>query len=167
VLRAWKLPAELHTPTEAAQFVFELGFAEEPTEAYGAPIANMTWTIHPDSALTLDVQYTKRPTRMAESIYVAFAPIVRNKTLWRLDKLGLLINPFDVVANGSRSTHAVWSGVYNYDDAPERPVRGGRSVHIDPAIALSSLDAPIVMMHSVRSCLQFVPGCILCVCGAP
>ena len=89
---------------------------------------------------------------MAESIYVAFAPVVRNKTLWRLDKLGRLIDPFDVVANGSRSTHAVWSGVYHYDDdAPERPVTGGRAVRADPAIALCSLDAPIVMMNSVRA----------------
>ena len=72
VRRAWRPPAgprALKADADAAQqFVFEVGFDEEPTAAYGAPLANVTWTVRADSTIALDVQYATRPSRAAESV---------------------------------------------------------------------------------------------------
>jgi hypothetical protein len=55
-----------------------------------------------------DVQwFDKRPTRMAESIWLEFNPPLPTDDPaghgWMMDKLGQNISPFNVVVNGSQS----------------------------------------------------------------
>ena len=105
----------------------------EAMSKYGAPSStNITFTIAESGSIDIDVQYQKRPTRMAESIWMSFRPIVHDPHAWRLDKLGRLIDPFQVVVNGSKAMHAVWEGLtYN-----------------TTALSIASLDAPIVTVDT-------------------
>ena len=68
--------------------------------------------------LDYDLQwYNKPPTRMAESLWMTFAPIVKVAPSaaadadWRMDKLGRWVDPLATCTNGSKTVHAVWSGV--------------------------------------------------------
>lgn len=85
-----------------------------PTQ-YGAPgfvmveYSYLTDTANGYSvAIETDVQwFNKRPTRMAESIWLEFNPILPINDPegqgWMMDKLGQNISPFKVVVNGSQS----------------------------------------------------------------
>ena len=97
------------------------------------------------TALTVDVQYHKRHTRMAESLWLSFAPRVASPHGWRLDKLGQAIDPFAVVANGSRAMHAIWDGIAYHEPAPARGHAALRSLpHAAAQLRVQSLDAAIV-----------------------
>lgn len=124
---------------------------------YGAPaIANTTVSLattlqQQQHRLQIDVQYHKRQTRMAESLWLSFEPRVPEPRGWRLDKLGQSIDPFDVVANGSRAMHAVWRGLQYYEPplAPHAAPApsyffGGKRLDITPTLEIVSLDAPVV-----------------------
>lgn len=59
-------------------------------------------------SLSYDVQwFGKRPTRMAESIWLEFDPVLPSLdptgTGWMMDKLGQKVSPFNVNVNGSQS----------------------------------------------------------------
>merc|ERR1712216_551414 len=114
-------------------FFFNVSFAKSPAllSKYGAP-AFATLEVSIDvSALTLGVQpgdsnavkmaidlawYGKQPTRMAESLWMIFAPQTgQGETGWRMDKLGRWVDPFSVAVNGSQTMHAIWSGIRQLD----------------------------------------------------
>lgn len=160
---AWKESS----PAGACRAVMQYTFDEMAQSKYGAPvIANTTVSLAaaPDGnhnadrqqqqphRLQLDVQYHKRQTRMAESLWVSFAPRVPEPRGWRLDKLGQSIDPFDVVANGSRAMHAVWRGIQYYEPplaphatpAPSHFFGGDQDLGTAPALEIVSLDAPVV-----------------------
>lgn len=58
----------------------------------------------------LEVSYElfdKEANRLPESMWVSFAPAAATPARWRFSKMGMLINPLDVVKGGNRSYHAV------------------------------------------------------------
>ncbi|MBP1965317.1 hypothetical protein J2Z65_004554 [Paenibacillus aceris] len=65
---------------------------------------------------------------------------VDNPNLWKMDKMGQLMSPLEVVKNGNRNLHAVNSGVY---------YRGS-----DGEVRLETLDAPLLSPGEKRV-LQF------------
>ncbi|MBP1967887.1 hypothetical protein J2Z65_007192 [Paenibacillus aceris] len=65
---------------------------------------------------------------------------VDNPNLWKMDKMGQLMSPLEVVKNGSRNLHAVNSGVY-YTGS-------------DGGVRLETLDAPLLSPDGKRL-LQF------------
>ncbi|WP_120461859.1 DUF5054 domain-containing protein [Paenibacillus aceti] len=74
--------------------------------------------------------FDKDAYRLPEATWMSFNPIVNNPNQWKLDKLGQLISPLDVVKGGNRNMHAVQRGMY-YAAADGK-------VHID------TLDAALV-----------------------
>ena len=89
---------------------------------YGAP-ATVAVVLHvagssADPAalqVSYDVQwFDKRPTRMAESLWLEFSPALVSGVDptaqgWEMDKLGVWVNPYNVVVNGSQSYVALAS----------------------------------------------------------
>ncbi len=105
---------------------------------YGAPsFITLHATVGPRTpsgvSIDLDLQWAgKRPTRMAESIWLTVGP--RTTTgRWQLHKLGSWIDATDVVLNGSRNTHAV-------DDEGVRLV----DQHGDLLVGVRTVDAAVV-----------------------
>ncbi|RAP77561.1 DUF5054 domain-containing protein [Paenibacillus montanisoli] len=74
--------------------------------------------------------FDKQAYRLPEASWFSLNLKVDNANQWKLDKMGALVSPLDVVKNGNRSMHAVNTGVY-YEGS-------------DAKIQLETLDAPIV-----------------------
>jgi hypothetical protein len=77
----------------------------------------------------LDLQwFDKAATRLPEALWFTFAFAGTSLDGWRLQKLGQLVSPLEVVANGNRKLHAILDGA-RYGSCPEEPSRrtnGGR-----------------------------------------
>ncbi|OZB92452.1 hypothetical protein CJP46_24590 [Paenibacillus sp. XY044] len=56
--------------------------------------------------------FDKDAYRLPEAAWMSFIPIVYNPNQWKLDKIGQLISPLDVVQGGNRNMHAVQQGMY-------------------------------------------------------
>ncbi|XP_050394995.1 uncharacterized protein LOC126812577 [Patella vulgata] len=92
---------------------------------YGAPseifIQYTTRGIDPDvggypGGLDIVVQwFDKTSTRLPESLSYSFTPTLVNDLQWRLSKIGHLVDPANVVLNGSQYLHAVDNGAYYID----------------------------------------------------
>jgi len=136
----------------AGRFLFNLTWgaaAAELTGKYGAPLyATLEVTLAAvassggGSAVVLNVTFDlqwweKRSTRMAESVWMTFNPLVADGSGhegWQMDKLDKWVDPLAVVTNGSKTMHAVWSGVRH------RVAATGVT-----DVLIASLDAPVVM----------------------
>ena len=71
-------------------------------------------------SLRTTVSWKEKPaTRLAEAMFLSFDPIVPNPSQWHMDILGYPVSPLDVVVDGTRHIHAVWSGV-SYQDSLTR-----------------------------------------------
>ena len=132
--------------------VMQFTFDAKAQAKYGAPsVANTTVSLAPPASgkpgakrqLLIDVQYHKRQTRMAESLWVSFEPVVKDVRGFRFDKLGRSIDPWDVVVNGSRAMHAVWRGLA-YFEPPLAPHATVPSALPAPTLEVVSLDAPVL-----------------------
>ena len=68
------------------------------------------------NTISLDyLMFNKTTTRLPESIYVSFRPMFSSSpssSKVMVDKVGELVDPLDVVLNGSRHIHATWKGVF-------------------------------------------------------
>lgn len=84
--------------------------------------------------------FNKQASRLPEASWFSFGLNVDNPNLWKLDKLGQLLSPLEVVKNGNRNLHAVNTGVY-YDGS-------------DGKVQIETLDAPVVSPGE-RRLLQF------------
>lgn len=68
-------------------------------------------------AVNVELKWFKKPpTRMPEAYYLSFEPSPRQGHQWRLHKLGQLIDPLNVIQNGSQRLHVVNNGVFYLDD---------------------------------------------------
>jgi Domain of unknown function (DUF5054) len=68
----------------------------------------------PDAEPVVEISFywfNKLATRMPEALWLTFQPAASDPHAWLLGKSGSLISPFDVVAGGNRSMHAVLDGV--------------------------------------------------------
>ena len=82
----------------------------------------------------------KPATRMPESLWLTFDPVVRNQQGWMLEKSGEQVSPLDVARGGGRQMHAV-SNHFSYTDK-------------DGSFTVEPLDAPLIAMGS-QSPLNF------------
>lgn len=62
----------------------------------------------------MEVQwFNKGPTRLSEAISVGFSPLTRTGSQWTMSKLGELIDPTNVILNGSQYLHGTaWINTY-------------------------------------------------------
>ena len=57
-------------------------------------------------AIDIDFQWLgKSSTRLPEALFLSFEPLLKPQNAWRLSKLQQLINPQNVVLNGSQYQH--------------------------------------------------------------
>ncbi|XP_076091967.1 uncharacterized protein LOC143063623 [Mytilus galloprovincialis] len=76
----------------------------------------------------------KTPSRLAESISYYFSPAVPKSNLkWYLSKVGHLVDPSNVIQNGSQYVHAVDNGAYYIDESGN-------------GLQLITKDAPLVVI---------------------
>ena len=93
--------------------VVKFRFPEKATELYGAPHSAEVFISFSDDAVDFDFAwFNKDENRIAEALWLGFAPLAHNK---KISKLSRLIDPKDVVSRGNRGLHATDSGVY-YDE---------------------------------------------------
>jgi len=76
--------------------------------------------------------FGKAANRMPEALWLTFQPAASDTRGWLLDKSGSRVSPFDVVAGGNRSMHAVLGGLH-YKGA-------------EGALDIETLDAPVVAL---------------------
>ncbi len=81
--------------------------------------------------IQLAVSWFQKPaTRMPESIWLSFDPVVANQNGWTMEKVAEQVSPFDVVTAGSRHMHAVSTG-FGYRES-------------EAAFSVETIDAPLV-----------------------
>jgi hypothetical protein len=89
----------------------------------------------PDAEPVVDIRFSwfdKAANRMPEALWLTFQPAVSDPRGWMLDKSGSPISPFDVVAGGNRTMHAILGGA-RYR-GPEGTLR------------IETLDAPVAAL---------------------
>jgi len=91
------------------QFLTEIQMPSDVIINYGSP--NIVWVNYtiahsnPRSIL-IDFQWlNKTATRLPESLWLTFSPIIKNTNAWKVQKIGELVSPLDVILNGSRHLH--------------------------------------------------------------
>ncbi|KAK3603808.1 hypothetical protein CHS0354_042809 [Potamilus streckersoni] len=88
---------------------------------YGAPQEVwLNYTIGDDQKLpgmNIEVQWFKKaPTRLPEALFFEFSPVGKPGYRWQLQKTGSIIDPLNVVQNGSQRLHAIDKGLYYTDN---------------------------------------------------
>ena len=94
-----------------------------------------------EPAIHLTMTTFKKPaTRLPESMWLTFNPIAEGRKGWTLDKSNEAISPWEVVANGNRHMHSLWTG-FEYKETGNR-------------FAVETVDAPVVTLE-LRNPLVF------------
>jgi hypothetical protein len=118
---------------EGHHFILEMALSKECTARYGGP---GTITLELDlprsqPALHFNLQWFNKPaSRLPEAFWFSFCPRVKAVRSWKMEKMGKLISPLDVVLNGNRKLHAVDRYVYHRDQ--------------DNLLMIETLDAPLL-----------------------
>ncbi len=87
----------------------------------------------PDADPAVEINFFwfgKIANRMPEALWLSFQPLATDPQGWSLEKTGSSLSPFDVVAGGNRSMHAV-SGRLHYKDS-------------QGTLTIETLDAPVI-----------------------
>lgn len=115
---------------KAEKLLFKASFADE-ARRIGAPgRVSLEYILRPES-IAVRLQWFDKPAcRLPEAFWMRFAPILEHAENWHMDKMGQWISPLDVISGGSRTMHAVNSGV--------------RWQHAGQQLYIESLDAPLV-----------------------
>ena len=91
---------------DGQQILVDCRMPEEAAETYGAPRKiQYTLALKENEAVIDFAWFGKDENRMAEAMWLCFSPIVADPFLWRIEKIGQLIDPFNRVRDG---------GVQNY-----------------------------------------------------
>lgn len=96
------------------QFLFKLTMEPETFIKYGAPQYLWESVNVQKSQVEIELQwFEKTSTRLPEASFFSFEPFPQNNNHeWKMDKLGELVSPNQVILNGSQAQHGVWSGIY-------------------------------------------------------
>ncbi|XP_071155642.1 uncharacterized protein [Mytilus edulis] len=118
--RMWRLDQD------SCRFVLELVMENSTANtSYGAPQTIIVEYNERQSDETSPAGFearvilkSKTPSRLAESISYYFSPAVpKSNRKWYLSKVGYLVDPTNVVQNGSQYVHAVDNGAYYIDES--------------------------------------------------
>lgn len=166
---AWVLADAAGT---ACSFELHLTFPQRIQQLFGAPgdvilTLNVSADALDQQQITVDLQwFDKRPTRMAESIWMTFNPVAPDPSRWRLHKMGEWISPYDGACHAPRRSRSPTAAVPTAAAPPHRRtawrsdlvvVNGSRSLHAvwkgvryegadgaAPLLSIDTLDAPVV-----------------------
>eukprot|EP00049_Salpingoeca_infusionum_P003197 m.64385 g.64385 ORF g.64385 m.64385 type:complete len:732 (+) comp12011_c0_seq2:41-2236(+) len=142
-ITAYASVSNLYYDTTGAvcRFVLEMKMANETLVSdYGAPAAIYSDVTLNTTNKQLNVRFTtlnKTATRLPESAWLKFNPNVSPQQTvpsgWMMDKLGYLVDPLNVVINGSRHLHSV------NGDVSFTPQGGSQ-----PVLTLNFQDMPLI-----------------------
>lgn len=139
-----KLLSIIHQQTELVDIVhLKLKMSKTATGEMGAPRELVIEYLFPKDSTTIEINlkwFDKDAHRLPEASWFTFNPAVDNPNQWKLDKLGQLLSPLEVVKGGNRNMHAVNRGMF-YQGA-------------DGEVSIETLDAPMVCPGQ-RRLLQF------------
>jgi len=99
---------------DRSEYLLELGLDPILSDTFGAPRQIYVTYAFSNTTPQIDInlQWFEKPaTRLAEAMWLKFTPIVSKPTLWEMDVMGSPVSPYEVVVNGSRHLHAIWTGV--------------------------------------------------------
>ena len=106
----------------------------EAAEEYGSPRrAQLIYTFEQDAVRCRLQWFEKDANKIPEALWLHFGFDVENPNRWKMQKLGQLISPLDVVAGGNRKQHAVEKLSYSGADG---------------TVTVESLHAPLVSVGS-------------------
>lgn len=106
----------------------------EAAEEYGSPRrAQLIYTFEQDAVHCRLQWFEKDANKIPEALWLHFGFDVENPNRWKMQKLGQLISPLDVVAGGNRKQHAVEKLCYSGADG---------------TVTVESLHAPLVSVGS-------------------
>lgn len=112
---------------------------------YGAPVEITIEYICTQSGMDATVQwFGKPPTRLPEAMDFVFMPVARQGYKWWMNKIEEMIDPLDVVMNGSQRLHAVNRGIYYVDSQMK-------------GLEVTSLDAPLVNILTPTDFVSALP----------
>ncbi|MGZ9585634.1 DUF5054 domain-containing protein [Paenibacillus marinisediminis] len=139
-----KLSSILHYQADGQDIVkLKLRMPKEASEKRGAPReleVEYRFAVDCDAVEYKLMWFDKDANRLPEASWITFNPAVDNPNLWKMDKLGQLISPLEVVKGGNRNMHAVNKGI---------TYRGA-----DGEVQIEMLDAALVCPGE-RRLLQF------------
>lgn len=144
--RIWKTKVDsLMQNKDKSEVIVQISMADKQTRSYyGAPekvFVKYTCV----KGLDVIVQWeNKVATRLPESLSFVFTPIPQAKYKWWLHKIDTLIDPLNVVVNGSQRLHAINKGVYYIDTK----VRG---------LEITSPDAAVVNILTDQDYISYLP----------
>lgn len=112
---------------------------------YGAPVeVTLQYTCtQTDIQVTVQI-FGKPPTRLPEAMDFVFMPVARQGYKWWMNKIEELIDPLDVVMNGSQRLHAVNRGMYYVDSKMQ-------------GLEITSLDVPLVNILTPTDFVSTLP----------
>ena len=121
--KKWGLPVDVrsarHVPSvrllsrEGNRIYASLVF-DSATVAQGAPEGAFLDIIGLSDGLDVRVGWLRKvATRCPESIWISFNPLVKSPLGWRIEKMGVELDPLHVVRNGNRSLHGVTGRIHN------------------------------------------------------
>lgn len=111
----------------------QLRLPVQAAEVYGAPreVEIIYTFLKDDHAIDVELNwFEKDANRLPEALWFSFTLQVDNPNLWKMDKMGTMISPYEVVKNGNRNLHGIQSGL-TYHGA-------------DGWAAIETMDAPLV-----------------------
>jgi hypothetical protein len=116
----------------ARHLLLELAMPEE-SRRFGAPQKLSLQYSFPNERGHMDIRlqcFEKAASRLPTAFWFSFVPPNLKPEAWRLEKMGQMISPLNVVSKGARSLHAIERGVFYEDE--------------DFSLEIHSLDAPLV-----------------------
>lgn len=102
------------------EFLIELQIDDQASIKYGAP-KQVYLNVRCDvNRIDFELSWFEKPaTRLAEAMWFSNRPnpaVLTDPHRWIIDVMGDPVNPYDVVANGTRHLFAIWEGV-SYEDS--------------------------------------------------
>jgi hypothetical protein len=122
--------------TNSTTFLAEIGFDDRAHDMFGS--YQTIWVTIDVSATHIDIRcdmFNKTSTRIPESLFLSFNPIIKDVNGYAVEKLGSLVSPLDIMRNGSVHQHGVTKGVIYLENKV-------------PALSVAFHDTPIVAMGS-------------------
>lgn len=123
---------QLLSSKDSSHLVMMLSMVDPVTRTYyGAPKQLSLEYTCSSSEIDVALQwFDKVPTRLPEGMHFVFTPIVKEGYKWWMNKIDELLDPLDVVVNGSQRLHAINRGMYYIN----KKVQGMKIISQDAAI---------------------------------
>jgi len=96
--------------SDAASFLLQVVFPEELWISAGAPKeAWLSFQVFSNTSIALSLYLKdKTPTRLPEALFLRFIPFPNSDNpRWKMEKLGMPINPYSVLDGGAKHMHSI------------------------------------------------------------